>query len=258
LGDTVMTELNGNIGVGNPNPASLLHIGQFNGYGATTGLLLGNNLLGSTFDRSLQIAPVQVASPATNTILAYAVPTVNAGVTVPKLYGFLIEGKQGPGAVTSYSALTTGQGPSLGATNNTHLLMGQLAIPTGNFGIYEATGFKNFFTGSVGIGTTNPLARLHVIGADAPTVASFDGTHASPAFQVLGGKGGDTLSMDPTARAGNGGGVFAQAGDGGNGSDATGGAGGDVILRGGHSGFGHSAGAAGGSIRLTAGDRPVF
>jgi fucose permease len=52
LGDTVMTELNGNIGVGNPNPASLLHIGQFNGYGATTGLLLGNNLLGSTFDRS--------------------------------------------------------------------------------------------------------------------------------------------------------------------------------------------------------------
>jgi hypothetical protein len=252
LGDTVMTELNGNIGVGNPNPASLLHIGQFNGYGATTGLLLGNNLLGSTFDRSLQIAPVQVANPATNTILAYAVPTVNAGVTVPKLYGFFIEGKQGPGAVTSYSALTTGQGPSLGATNNTHLLMGQLTIPTGNFGIYEATGFKNFFTGNVGIGTNDPMARLHIVGATPPMVPVGAGTNASPALQVIGGKGGDT-SDGMGMEAGKGGNIMVQGGNGGSGFHAFGGAGGDVILQG---GIGGGGGGFGGSIRLRAGTGP--
>ncbi len=164
LGDSVVTEANGNIGIGNANPGSLVHVGGFAGYGATTGLLLGNNLLGSQFDRALQVAPVQTANPGQNSILIYALPTVNAGITVPRQYGFFVDGRQGAGSVTAYAALATGQGPSLNAANNTHLLMGQLNIPTGNFGIFDATGHRNFFKGDVGIGTSAPARHLHILG----------------------------------------------------------------------------------------------
>ncbi|MGA9997192.1 MAG: hypothetical protein WBP93_17370 [Pyrinomonadaceae bacterium] len=166
LGDSVMTEASGNIGIGNSSPASLMHIGSFGGYGATTGLLLGNNLLGTQFDRALQVSPVQTANPAFNSILIYTLPTINSGVTVPKQYGFFIDAKQGNGTVTSYAALATGQVASLGATNNTHLLMGQLQIPAGNYGIYDGTGYRNYFSGNVGIGTNAPTYKLHVVGQD--------------------------------------------------------------------------------------------
>ncbi|MGA9996323.1 MAG: hypothetical protein WBP93_12970 [Pyrinomonadaceae bacterium] len=164
LGDSIVTESNGNIGIGTNNPSSLLHIGQFGGYGATTGLLLGNNLNGTQYDRSLQVAPVQVASPSANSILLYALPTVNSGVTVPNQFGFFVDVKQGPGIVTSYAALATGQAPNLGATNNTHLLMGKLTIPSGNYAIYDNTGYNSYFSGNVGIGTISPSAKLDVTG----------------------------------------------------------------------------------------------
>jgi hypothetical protein len=164
LGDSNLFDNGTNVGIGNNNPQSLLHIGPNAGYGATTGLLLTNNLTGTQFDRTVQLAPRQIASPATNSILFYALPTINAGVNVPSQYGMFFDGKQGAGTVTSFAAIGTGQVPSLGATNNTHLLMGGFNIPAGNFGIYDNTGYVNYFKGSVGINTTAPVDRLEVNG----------------------------------------------------------------------------------------------
>ncbi|HEX3183324.1 MAG TPA: tail fiber domain-containing protein [Pyrinomonadaceae bacterium] len=165
LGDSVNLFDNGtNVGIGNSNPQSLVHIGPNNGYGATTGLLLANNLLGTQYDRAFQIAPRQTVSPSTNSIMIYALPTVNAGVNVPSQYGIVIDGKQGAGTVTSSAAIVTGQTASLGATNNTHLLLGTAGIPSGNYGIYDNTGYQNYFKGNVGINTTAPIDKLEVNG----------------------------------------------------------------------------------------------
>ena len=164
LGDSNLFDNGTNVGIGNNNPQSLLHIGPNAGYGATTGLLLTNNLTGTQYDRTVQLAPRQLASPGSNSILFYALPTINAGVNVPSQYGMFFDGKQGPGTVTSFAAIGTGQVPSLGATNNTHLLMGGFNIPTGNYGIYDTTGYANYFKGSVGINTTAPVDRLEVNG----------------------------------------------------------------------------------------------
>lgn len=164
LGDSNLFDNGTNIGIGNTNPQTTLHIGPNAGYGATTGILLANNLNGTQYDRAFHIAPRQIASPSTNSIIMYALPTVNAGVTVPSQYGFVIDGKQGPGTVNNSAAIVTGQTPSLGATNNTHLLLGTAAIPAGNYAVYDNTGYNNYFNGKVGINTTAPVDRLEVNG----------------------------------------------------------------------------------------------
>jgi hypothetical protein len=155
----------GNVGIGTPNPQSLLQIGPNIGYGTTTGLLITNNLTGNPYDRAFHLAPRQTANPAFNSIMIYALPSVNAGVTVPSQYGFFVDGKQGTGNINSYAAIATGQSGSLGATNNTHLLLGKLVVPAGNYAIYDDTGYRSFFNGSVGIGTNaSTLFKLHVVG----------------------------------------------------------------------------------------------
>lgn len=163
LGNSGITETAvGMVGIGTTAPQSLLHIGENPGYGSTTGLLITNNLNGGQFNRAFQIAPRQTASPVTNSIMMYALPTVNSGVTVPGQFGLLIGGKLGPGTITSYAGLATG--PTLNAVNNTHLLMGTSVIPSGNFSIYDGTGYKSFFKGNLGLGTTTPRSPLEVIG----------------------------------------------------------------------------------------------
>lgn len=65
-------------------------------------------------------------------------------------------------------------------TNNTYLLLGTATIPTGNWGIYNASTYDNYINGNVGIGTTT-------FGTSATkTLALFNGTvpSTSPADMV--------------------------------------------------------------------------
>jgi hypothetical protein len=65
------------------------------------------------------------------------------------------------------------------ATNNTGLLMGQSTIPSGNFGIYNASTNNNYFAGNVGIGTATPSTKLEVAGAMRLSTTAVD-TYATP------------------------------------------------------------------------------
>lgn len=54
--------------------------------------------------------------------------------------------------------------PLAAATNNTALLIGQATVPTGSFGIYNASASNNYLNGSVGIGMSSPAQKLEVNG----------------------------------------------------------------------------------------------
>ena len=50
------------------------------------------------------------------------------------------------------------------ATNNSHLVIGNTAIPTGNWAIYSYLNSASFFDGFIGLSTTTPAAQLHFGG----------------------------------------------------------------------------------------------
>lgn len=53
-------------------------------------------------------------------------------------------------------------------TNNTQILLGNSNIPSGNYGIYEATRYPSSFSGYIGLGTTDPKYRLHIVDTASP------------------------------------------------------------------------------------------
>ena len=97
-------------------------------------------------------------------------------------------------------------------------------------------------SGKVGIGTTNPVSLLHVIGSH-PATSTLAGTNATEGLRLSGGKGGDTSGAGQTA--GIGAGVVLQAGDGGDALSGTSGRGGFVTIQPGAPGVGALNGAFG-------------
>ena len=85
---------------------------------------------------------------------------------VSNYHGFLIQGleKTGTGVPVRISGLTIPvQSPE--ATNNTAILLGTRSIPNGNYSIFDSSNRKSFFSGKIGIGTTNPTQNLTVFGS---------------------------------------------------------------------------------------------
>jgi hypothetical protein len=141
----------------------------------------------------------------------------------------------------------------------------RLGVVTGGAG--EAFVINN--DGKVGIGTTSPGARLHVIGANGPldntatpaptafTVTGGTGGNgnwgASPGgaggdISLTGGTGGVPVAGSNSATGGTGGAVTITGGTGGTSAFTTSGTGGSVIINGGAAGASSPTGAAGSVI----------
>ena len=149
--------IDGNLVVRSPSylygeVATLLKVGTNVGFGITTGLLVAPNLTGGAgaYNRVCQIAPYQTVAASGNSISLYIIPTINSGVTQEKQFGLSVGGKQGAGVITSYVGLSTSV---LGATNNTHLLLGTPAAvpPSGNYAIYDETSYPSHLSGSLDV-----------------------------------------------------------------------------------------------------------
>ena len=75
----------------------------------------------------------------------------NADATVTNLVGFrAFQPTITAGSIANQAGINVW--PLTQATNNTYLLIGSAGIPDGNYGIYDASTYNNYFAGNIGVG----------------------------------------------------------------------------------------------------------
>lgn len=131
---------------------------------AFRGYMIVNNAaaLGSAALYTGTIEYIGAGALTQSTIIGAGIILNNAGLVITNNFGIDIQAPTiTAGAITSQAGIRINS--LTGATNNTHLLLGQAAIPAGNFGIYNASTNDNYFNGEVGIGTSTPGGALDIV-----------------------------------------------------------------------------------------------
>lgn len=173
--------------------------------GAASGDIALRGLGGKIFIGSNSSTPTP-----TITVTSGSSGNVGIGTTTPTLAKLQVETSTANQGIRSAMTTTTGSnyagafvangasatanyglyGNAGGATSNYSLYLdGSLTgTPANNYSIYAAGLAKSYFAGSIGIGTTAPLAQLSVSGGTTnagSTVAMFGGSASATAINVL-------------------------------------------------------------------------
>ena len=191
-GNSINTQINtGTItGVGTTN--SQLNLGAVTGgtagnYGINIGAVTG---ITGALNYGINIGAMAGSGAVTlyGINVAAIAPTAGAG---PTTYGMKIN--SGAAAVTSNYGLNITQ-PS-GATHNSALVIGAVATGSGTWGIYSSTASNSYFAGNVGIGTTNPLTLLHILGGHISLGTLNATTSAEMRFYEASNNGTEFVSL---------------------------------------------------------------
>jgi hypothetical protein len=214
----------GNVGIGIAAPEAKLHIN------------------GTVDDEQLI---VRANSTQTNSLVKFQTSTgvtrlyvdSNLNMVAANGYGFF------------FNQVSGNQSYILGSINNTLEMRGGSGgtVLLNNTGSSEL--LKVLDNGNVGIGTNAPTSLLHVAGSQ-PIAVATNGTNATRALQVTGGKGGNTTGTTGQV-AGTGAVLNLTAGAGGDApSGSTNGTGGSITLQGGAPGSGLGTAGSYGNILL--------
>lgn len=120
-----------------------------------------------------------IQSGATGTIagaIAQSAAVVNSSATATVTNGIGYYISSVSGVMTNAAGIVFAN--ITNATNNSQIVLGQTTIPTGNWGIYNANTYDNYFAGSLGIGQTTfgtSAAKVLAIGnGTAPSTSPAD------------------------------------------------------------------------------------
>lgn len=191
----------GNVGIGTTGPTGLIHVlatANTSGFVANFQNTQTTVNTTDTNDGAMSLSYTLTASSASDELVAKTLiltatnnltgggaitnqrlltltSNSNANTTTTTVDHLLLANSVKSGTVTTSRGINIGAlyGTNIGAiainnqtlgTNNSNLIMGQVAIPSGNFNIYAASTYNNYFAGKLGIGLSSPLSWINIGG----------------------------------------------------------------------------------------------
>jgi hypothetical protein len=117
---------------------------------------------GGVYVRALRLLPT-LTTAAADAYAAFLMQTqISGAFTQPAVLGAQVNNLVLAGGAVATKMAGFAIDDQTSATNNTNLLLGTTATPTGNFSLYSSSAYDSYFGGNVGIGTTGPGAKLEI------------------------------------------------------------------------------------------------
>lgn len=191
--EAIRIDSSGNVGIGTSSPSSPLDLITENNTGGLVanqyGIKLNSDVLSGSTTNDLKniYSSVNFSGSLTSAYGYYANFVTGVSGSLTNAYGYYAAGDSFGGTlINSYAGLYLDTAAPL-ASNTSFLVIDSLgALPTGTYGIYNASAYDNYFSGNLGIGSVSPGAKLDVVGtARFSNTLTFNGVSASTDNTVL-------------------------------------------------------------------------